>query len=199
LLASAVTAWWSGPVKGQYATSGPRESAGACVVTPEQTEGPYFVEEHLHRSDIRFDPGDGSVRPGLPLKLQIHVQVIDRVGCRPLAGAVVDIWHCDAQGMYSDVSERRFQSVGSRFLRGDQVTDASGAVRFATIYPGWYPGRAVHIHLEIRTQPDAANRLQWTSQLYFDDAITGMWPTRSGIIPEREMSRTAFMKFAAAI
>jgi protocatechuate 3,4-dioxygenase beta subunit len=174
LLGSAVTASWAEPSNGQSAKPGHDDAALMCVATPEQTEGPYFVDEHLNRSDVRSDPIDGSVRPGLPLSLQIHVNGIDSAGCRPLVGATVDIWHCDAQGVYSDVSERRFRTLGSRFLRGYQVTDASGSVRFVTIYPGWYPGRTVHIHCKIRTGPDAGRALQWTSQLYFDDAITDL-------------------------
>jgi protocatechuate 3,4-dioxygenase beta subunit len=160
-----------------------------CVATPEQTEGPYFVDEHLNRSDIRSDPVDGSVRPGLPLSLQIHLSAIDSTGCRPLVAAAVDIWHCDAQGVYSDVGERGFRTLDSRFLRGYQVTDASGSVRFATIYPGWYPGRTVHIHFKVRTGPNAPRALQWTSQLYFDDAITDQ-VHRHAAYPQRGRPRT---------
>jgi protocatechuate 3,4-dioxygenase beta subunit len=189
LLGSAVTASWAGPSNGQSARPGHDGAALMCVATPEQTEGPYFVDEHLNRSDIRSDPVDGSVRPGLPLSLQIRVSGIDSDGCRPLVGATVDIWHCDAQGVYSDVSERRFRTLGSRFLRGYQVTDASGSVRFVTIYPGWYPGRTVHIHFKIRTAPNAAQTLQWTSQLYFDDTITDQ-AHRHGAYPKRERPRT---------
>ncbi len=172
VLGTALTALWSRPSNGQSATPGQGDAELMCVATPEQTEGPYFVDEHLNRSDIRSDPVDGSIRPGLPLNLQIRVSGIGPAGCQPLVGAIVDIWHCDAQGVYSDVSDRRFRTVGSRFLRGYQVTDTSGSVRFVTIYPGWYQGRAVHIHFKIRTGPNAARALQWTSQLYFDDGIT---------------------------
>ena len=183
-----MTTLWVRPSNGQSAGPG-GGAALMCVATPEQTEGPYFVDEHLNRSDIRSDPADGSVRPGLPLSLQIHVSGVDSAGCRPLVGATVDIWHCDAQGDYSDVSERRFSTLGSRFLRGYQVTDGSGSVRFATIYPGWYPGRTVHLHLKIRTGPNAARALQWTSQLYFDDAITDQ-AHRHSAYPRRDRPRT---------
>ena len=189
LLGTAVTALRAGPSAGQSTKPGHDGAALMCVATPEQTEGPYFVDEHLNRSDIRSDPVDGSVRPGLPLRLQIRVGRIDSTGCRPLVGATVDIWHCDAQGVYSDVSERPFRTLGSRFLRGYQVTDASGSVRFVTIYPGWYPGRTVHIHCKIRTGTDAARALQWTSQLYFDDAITDQ-AHRHIAYPQRERPRT---------
>jgi protocatechuate 3,4-dioxygenase beta subunit len=189
LLGTAVTALWAGPSNGQRARPGHDDATLMCVATPEQTEGPYFVDEHLNRSDIRSDPVDGSLRPGLPLSLQIHVSGIGSAGCRPLAGATVDIWHCDAQGVYSDASERGFRTLGSRFLRGYQVTDASGSVRFVTIYPGWYPGRTVHVHFKIRTGPNAARAMQWTSQLYFDDAITDQ-AHRHAAYPQRERPRT---------
>ena len=147
----------------------------SCVVTPQQTEGPYFVDERLHRSDIRSDPSDNSVKDGLPLALEMRVFTVGNEGtdkCLPLANAIVDIWHCDAQGIYSDVEDRNFNTVGKKFLRGYQVTDRNGSVRFITIYPGWYPGRTVHIHFKIRTDPGYARGREFTSQLYFDDAIT---------------------------
>ncbi|SFU56660.1 intradiol ring-cleavage dioxygenase [Nitrosospira multiformis] len=147
----------------------------SCVITPQQTEGPYFVDERLHRSDVRSDPSDGSVKDGLPLALEMRVFTVGNEGtdrCLPLANAIVDIWHCDAQGIYSDVEDRNFNTVGKKFLRGYQVTDRNGSVRFITIYPGWYPGRTVHIHFKIRTEPGYMHGSEFTSQLYFDDAIT---------------------------
>jgi protocatechuate 3,4-dioxygenase beta subunit len=147
----------------------------SCVVTPQQTEGPYFVDERLHRSDIRSDPSDGSIKDGLPLALEMRVFTVDNGGadrCLPLSNALVDIWHCDAQGVYSDVEDRNFNTVEKKFLRGYQVTDKNGSVRFITIYPGWYPGRTVHIHFKIRTEPGYTRGSEFTSQLYFDDAIT---------------------------
>lgn len=144
-----------------------------CIVRPEQTEGPYFVDERLNRSDIRSDPTDGSVRDGLPLQLAIRVHEIRGQDCTPLPGAMVDIWHCDAHGVYSDVRDRSFfDTRGKKFLRGYQVTDTDGTARFLTIYPGWYPGRAVHIHFKIRTNPDAPRGHAFTSQIYFDDGLT---------------------------
>ena len=147
----------------------------SCVVTPQQTEGPYFVDERLHRPDIRPDPSDGSIKEGLPLALEIRVFSVGRGGhsdCKPIAGAFVDIWHCDAQGIYSDVRDRDFNTVGKKFLRGYQVSDKNGGVRFITIYPGWYPGRTVHIHFKIRTDSKYMRPLEFTSQFYFDDSIT---------------------------
>ena len=143
-----------------------------CVVTPAQTEGPYFVDERLNRSDIRSDPADGSLRPGIPLLLTLRIAAIKASGCTPLAGATVDIWHCDADGVYSDTADPHFNTRGSKFLRGYQLTDGLGIAGFTTIYPGWYPGRAVHIHFKVRAQGPTGKRVEFTSQLYFDDAFT---------------------------
>ncbi len=151
--------------------AGVSQSAPACVITPEQTEGPYFVDEDLNRSDIRSDPATGAVKDGVPLALTLQLSQAGQ-SCGPLAGAVVDVWQCDARGVYSDVSDPGFNTVGQKFLRGSQVTDANGQVQFATIYPGWYQGRAVHIHFMVRTDPAAASGYQFTSQLYFDDSLT---------------------------
>lgn len=144
----------------------------SCVVRPEQTEGPYFVDERLNRSDIRADPTDGRVRPGTPLALTLRVSRLGAGDCQPLQGAQVDIWHCDALGVYSDVQDPGFSSIGRKFLRGYQVTDARGAAQFVTVYPGWYPGRTVHIHFKIRTATVARRTFEFTSQLYFDDGLT---------------------------
>ena len=144
----------------------------SCVVRPEQTEGPYFVDERLNRSDIRSDPTDGRVRPGAPLTLTLLVSRLNAGDCQPLAGAQVDIWHCDALGVYSDVQDPDFSTVGQKFLRGYQITNAHGEAQFVTVYPGWYPGRTVHIHFKIRTAPMAKRSFQFTSQLYFDDELT---------------------------
>jgi protocatechuate 3,4-dioxygenase beta subunit len=139
--------------------------APACVVRPEQTEGPFFVDERLERGDIRSDPATGERRPGAPLELAFQVSRMAASGCAPLAGAVVDVWHCDARGAYSDVGG---SGATQRFLRGYQSTDARGLARFTTIYPGWYEGRAVHVHFKIRT----AQGQQFTSQIYFDEAAS---------------------------
>jgi protocatechuate 3,4-dioxygenase beta subunit len=147
----------------------------SCVLRPQQTEGPYFVDEKLNRSDIRSDPYDGSVKQGVPLRLVLQVYRIDGGSCTPLPGAFIDMWQCDALGAYSDVLDRiglLEDTRGKKFLRGYQVTDASGKVEFMTIYPGWYPGRTVHIHFKIRTDPRIEFGHEFTSQLYFDDYIT---------------------------
>jgi protocatechuate 3,4-dioxygenase beta subunit len=142
------------------------------VVRPEQTEGPYFVEEELHRADIRTDPANGSVRPGVPLALTLAFSRIGPDGCVPLSGAHVDVWHCDALGVYSDVQDPGGDTRGQKFLRGYQLTDARGETRFETVYPGWYGGRAVHIHFKVRTNPRDRRGFEFTSQVYFDDGLT---------------------------
>ena len=161
-----------GRVKGGSGEGAAAASLPGCVVRPAQTEGPYFVDELLNRSDIRSDPTSGIVKPGTPLQLTMNVSRIAGTECTPLAGARVDVWHCDASGVYSDVTDPRFNTVGQKFLRGYQVTDAAGAARFLTVYPGWYEGRTVHIHFKVRTDPGAGQGHEFTSQLYFDDALS---------------------------
>jgi protocatechuate 3,4-dioxygenase beta subunit len=146
----------------------------ACVVRPAQTEGPYFLDRMLERSDIRSEPSDNSVTPGKQLALDFQVSRVAPGGCTPLAGAVVDIWQCDAAGVYSGVRDiaGQFDTTGKQFLRGHQRTDANGIARFVTIYPGWYPGRAVHIHFKIRTNAEGPSGYDFTSQVYFDEKFT---------------------------
>jgi protocatechuate 3,4-dioxygenase beta subunit len=144
----------------------PATSASSCLVRPQLTEGPYFVDEKLNRSDIRTDPGSGALRPGLPLRLTFRVSRSSGSSCSAFSGAFVDVWHCDALGVYSDVDNAR----GQRFLRGYQATDGSGVAQFTTIFPGWYQGRAVHIHFKIRTSLAGAGQ-EFTSQLFFDEAV----------------------------
>jgi len=154
------------------ATTSSTASVPGCVVRPAETSGPYYVDEKLNRSDIRADPSDGSVKQGAPLELTFSVSQLSKGACAPLVGAVVDVWHCDADGVYSDVRDPKFfDTRGKKFLRGYQVTDASGRATFKTIYPGWYEGRAVHIHFTVRTNPTAAAAHEFTSQIYFDDAM----------------------------
>jgi protocatechuate 3,4-dioxygenase beta subunit len=162
------------PAAGQLAGAPSGGGIVGCVVQPQQTEGPYFVDEKLNRPDIRIEPGTGALKPGLPLDLTFKVSEIAADGaCVPLGGAQVDLWQCDAMGIYSGVRDANFDTVGQKFLRGHQVTDAGGTARFVTIYPGWYPGRAVHIHFKVRTQPAAAAKgYEFTSQLYFDDDLS---------------------------
>ncbi len=143
-----------------------------CVVRPELTIGPYFIDDQLERSDIRSNSSDNSVKEGVPLTLNINVASVSNNSCTPIAGAQVDIWHCDALGQHSGVSAQGSDSTGQDFLRGYQLTDANGSVQFQTIYPGWYSGRAVHIHFTIRTQGTDGADYQFTSQFFFDDTLT---------------------------
>ena len=157
---------------GRASWSSAAEPALSCIANPEQTEGPYFVDERLNRSDIRSDPADGVVTEGAPLALRLVISSVASGKCAPLAGATVDLWHCDAAGVYSDASDPGFSTVGKKFLRGYQVTDAAGDVRFTTVYPGWYDGRTVHIHFKVRGAAGTKRGYEFTSQLYFDDAFT---------------------------
>jgi len=148
------------------AAASPATTLPSCIVRPAVTEGPYFVDEKLNRSDIRSDPASGAVKAGAPLALTFLVSRVTGSACAALSGATVDIWHCDALGVYSDATDPSFNTKGQKFLRGYQTTDASGQVQFTTIYPGWYQGRAVHIHFKIRTTTS-----EFTSQLFFEDAL----------------------------
>jgi protocatechuate 3,4-dioxygenase beta subunit len=130
-----------------------------CVMTPAKTEGPYFVDEKLNRSDIRAG------QAGVPLTLKMYVFDANN-DCAAVKGATVDIWHADAAGKYSDEAANGTQ--GENWLRGYQTTDANGMVAFTTIYPGWYSGRAVHIHFKVRLP---AQSLEFTSQMFFTDAM----------------------------
>ena len=160
---------------GTAATTSPAASVAAvasslpsCVVVPELTEGPYYVNENLDRSDIRIDTSDGSVSEGAVLTIDWVVSQVDGNACIPLVGVLVDVWHCDALGNYSDVGSEQ----GHDYLRGYQHTDATGRATITTIYPGWYQGRAVHIHFKIRTDPEASAGFEFTSQLFFDDDLS---------------------------
>jgi len=141
-----------------------------CMDSPTATESPYWVDEMLNRSDVRVDPTDGSVRQGVPLTLAINVHEVTNGNCTALSGAHVDIWHCDAAGTYSD--EAANGTVGKKYLRGYQITDDNGAVQFISIYPGWYSGRTIHIHVRVRTYSGAQVYDEFTSQFFFDDTIT---------------------------
>ena len=141
-----------------------------CIVTPAETEGPYFVDELLNRSDITTDPTNGTRRTGMPLDLTFQVSRVGSGACTALSAAKVDVWHCDAAGIYSDVAAQ--STVGQRFLRGYQLTGTDGIARFATIYPGWYAGRAVHVHFKVRTYSGSTKSFEFSSQLFFDDAVT---------------------------
>jgi protocatechuate 3,4-dioxygenase beta subunit len=144
------------------AASSPGEGAlggllpeNGCVLTPEITEGPFYLDINKVRADIT----EG--RPGTPLALSL--KVVSAATCKPIAEAAVDIWHTDAAGAYSGV-----QGVAGIFMRGTQRSDANGLVEFKTVYPGWYNGRTVHIHVMVHV----GGNIVHTGQLFFDDAIT---------------------------
>src|SRR6185437_3817530 len=131
-----------------------------CILTPEAVQGPFYFDPNLVRADIT------EARRGAPLALTLQVAFVE--DCVRLKGARVDLWHADGQGMYSGYRGQGDDGISTRgqtFLRGTQFTDADGQVRFATIYPGWYPGRTPHIHFKVFL--DAANLV--TGQLYFSD------------------------------
>jgi protocatechuate 3,4-dioxygenase beta subunit len=135
---------------------------GACKLVPEQTEGPFYADLDLVRRDIT------EARPGHALRL--GVQVVD-AACEPLPGALVDIWHCDIDGDYSaftDGSGGDDEGEGTRFLRGTQVANDDGIAEFRTIYPGWYTGRAVHIHTKVHLDQTTV----LTTQLYLSEDLT---------------------------
>jgi protocatechuate 3,4-dioxygenase beta subunit len=132
-----------------------------CVLTPKAMEGPFYFDPKLVRADIT----EG--KQGAPLSLTL--QVVDAKDCTKLQRARADIWHSDALGVYSGYARQETGSAkGETFLRGTQFTDADGQVSFATIYPGWYPGRTPHIHFKVLL--DANNLV--TGQLYFPDPVT---------------------------
>lgn len=145
----------------------------ACVAKPEQTEGPFFVDARLERSDIRSDPSTGTVSEGIPLTLRFNLSQISRGDCSVLPGALIDVWQCDADGVYSGVEDDGAPASARerQFLRGYQHTDENGVARFTTIYPGWYRERAVHVHFKVRTEI-SGQPYEFTSQLYFDEALT---------------------------
>ncbi len=138
-------------------------SSGVCVLTPEVTEGPFYTDPKLIRADVT----EG--RPGVPTELQL--QVVDTM-CRPWANARVDIWHCDASGLYSNYSGQgdngTTSTVGATFMRGTLMTDMNGVAAFKTVYPGWYRGRTTHIHFKVFLNA----RSVLTGQVFFPDALS---------------------------
>jgi protocatechuate 3,4-dioxygenase beta subunit len=146
-------------------------SSLSCVATPEETIGPYFVDERLNRSDLTSGTTRRGVVDGVPLGLELAVYEVSGGACAPLSGAQVDVWHADALGTYSD--EAALGTRGQTYLRGYQIADDAGTVTFRTIYPGWYSGRTVHVHVLVRAfDASGSTALQLATQMYFDDAIT---------------------------
>ena len=145
------------------------ETTATCVLQPEVTEGPYWIDQKLTRRDVR----EG--KPGLPLVLA--VTVVNARTCRPIKGADVEIWHCDASGNYSGFDSGSGgggpggggsgPTTSTRYLRGHQPSNAAGVATFLTVFPGWYPGRTPHIHLKAHIGQD---RVVHTGQLFFNEA-----------------------------
>jgi protocatechuate 3,4-dioxygenase beta subunit len=165
--AAAAAAFGATPARAA-ARAAPAASQASCVLMPEMTEGPYYIDDAAVRRDIT----EG--KAGVPLRLRLTV--VDSDTCRPIPRAAVEVWHADALGNYSGFGS---SSGDSMFLRGVQRADAKGVVTFRTIYPGWYPGRAVHIHLKAHKGGNTVH----TTQLFFDedvsDTVYGASPYRS--------------------
>jgi protocatechuate 3,4-dioxygenase beta subunit len=150
--------------------------ADVCVITPEVAEGPYYFDPELVRADIT----EG--RPGLATR--VRLQVVDAL-CAPLPGARVDIWHCDAIGLYSGYARQPAgDGTGETFMRGTQFADADGVVAFDTVYPGWYRGRTPHIHFKVFL--DETTLL--TGQLFFPDEVSDR--VYASIAPYNERGET---------
>lgn len=153
--------------------STPVAAAAVCTLTKEMTEGPYYLDGALVRADITES------KPGVPLKLALTV--VDDDTCAPIAGALVEIWHCDALGEYSGFVGNNGHSEpdDGSFLRGGVLTNAGGVANLTTIYPGWYRGRCIHIHLKVHTGVTLTSdgsftggRELHTGQLFFNETIT---------------------------
>jgi protocatechuate 3,4-dioxygenase beta subunit len=146
---------WKTTDDAEAGPAGVASGAVSCVLTPEMTEGPYYVAGEKLRSDVRAG------RPGTLLTLKLGV--VRASSCKPIKNAIVEIWHCDAGGTYSGV-----QGDSANFLRGAQKTNAAGVATFKTVYPGWYQGRAVHIHVKVHVGGNVVH----TGQFFFNDAVT---------------------------
>ena len=141
------------------------DASPACVLTPEETEGPFVLDLSDQPELVRREITEG--RPGVPLSVSLTVLGVGR-SCAPLANARVDIWHTDHHGVYSGFDQPGADTAGETFMRGIQMTDRNGVVTFDTVYPGWYEGRATHIHYQVFRD----DGLVTTSQLAFPDDIT---------------------------
>lgn len=167
LLASAFAAAGWRLASPRSALAAPTETV-SCVLTPELTEGPYYIAGEKVRRDITEN------RPGS--KLTLRLKVVDASTCKPIKGATVEIWHCDAGGLYSGFVSASAGAPGGgsqptdkrTFLRGGQRSDAAGTAIFKTIYPGWYRGRTVHIHVKVHVGGNTVH----TGQLFFPDKLT---------------------------
>ena len=153
-------------------TSSTGTSSTSCTVTPEGEEGPYFVDDSatgFDRSDIRSNLDGSNVQSGIPFTLSIYTYDSEK-SCAAMANVQVDIWHCNASGIYS--AEDVEDTSGETWLRGYQITDANGLATFKTIIPGWYAGRTTHIHLRLRSTYDSTTTGGTnTTQLFFPQDV----------------------------
>jgi protocatechuate 3,4-dioxygenase beta subunit len=139
----------------------------SCVEAASETRGPYpdttgmIGNQAFYRQDIR----EG--RPGVALTLVLTIVNV-RNGCAPVSGAAVEIWQCDADGHYSEYAQPGYNGTGQTFLRGLQTSNAGGQVTFITVYPGWYQGRATHIHVDVNV---GGARVKST-QIAFPEGVT---------------------------
>jgi protocatechuate 3,4-dioxygenase beta subunit len=148
-------------------------AANTLKPTPGVTEGPYWVDDFLLRNDIRMDPTTGIVEAGFPLRLSVNVfQILSNSRTSPIKNAIVDIWHANAVGVYSD--EASENTLVLKFLRGTQFSNASGQVQFLTVYPGWYSGRTPHIHIRVRLYNfnTGVVTYNFVTQCFFQDAVS---------------------------
>ncbi len=169
---SSADAGSDGPATPDAGAAG--EDAAACAVTPEGEIGPYFADDSaagFNRSNLLSNVDGTSTQAGIPLTLNITVLDAQK-GCAPYVGAQVDIWHCNASGVYSDIAAESTST--EQWLRGYQLTDASGRVTFTTIVPGWYSGRTTHIHLRLRSSYSEASSTSDgtnTTQCFFEQTF----------------------------
>ncbi|MFD9429839.1 intradiol ring-cleavage dioxygenase [Streptomyces sp. NPDC060002] len=155
------------------ADTAPVAAAAVCTLTKEMTEGPYYLDGQYVRADVT----EG--KAGIPLKLTLTV--VDDDTCVPLSNALVEIWHSDALGEYSGFVGNNGHSEpdDGTFLRGGVLTNSSGVAAITTIYPGWYRGRCVHIHVKVHKNVTLTSNGSFTGgqelhtgQLFFNETIT---------------------------
>ena len=142
-------------------------TGSSCAITPSETEGPYPDKTGMLNNPAFFRRDVTEGRPGLPVTLTLTIVNVNS-GCSPVSNASVEIWQCDASGNYSEYSQPGYDGTGKTFLRGLQTSDANGQVTFTTIYPGWYAGRATHIHVEVFR----GSSLVKTTQIAFPEDVT---------------------------
>ena len=148
-------------------TTTPVGGAASCSVTPEETAGPYSDRVGMINNPAFFRQDITEGRSGLPVALTLTVVNVSS-SCTPVSNAQIEIWQCDAEGRYSEYSQPGYNGTGQTFLRGLQTTDGEGKAAFRTIYPGWYAGRATHIHVEVFV----SGRTVKTTQIAFPENVS---------------------------